>query len=56
MMTNPEPIPAKLITTCTSVNVDVVMPRIMGSSSWSRDIRCTRNYLGESNQIHKRVI
>jgi hypothetical protein len=27
--TNPEPMPMKLITTCTKVNVDVVMPRIM---------------------------
>jgi hypothetical protein len=29
MTTNPEPIPTRPINTCTKVNVDVVMPKIM---------------------------
>src|SRR5580658_1708959 len=36
----PEPIPTRLINTCTRVNVDVVMPKIMFLSFRNRDFAC----------------
>jgi len=38
-----DPIPTSLINTCTSLYVDVVMPRIMTRASCTRDVRETQS-------------